>query len=404
MVKWKIIKGGITAPEGFEANGISCGIKKGGKLDLALIYSQIPALTAGLFTASRFPANHIILDRKRINKYKEAQAIIINSGNANCAVGKKGLEDAQRITAKLAEELNIKSQFVLIASTGIIGKRLPRKKIERAIPLLVANRGKDKAELASQAIMTTDKKPKEIAVELNISKKKIKIGAMAKGSGMIAPHLATMLCFITTDLNIKLSLLKRALREAVGVSFNRISVDGEMSTNDTLIIMANGLAGNKRIENQRSKEFFIFQEALKFVCQHLSREIVYDGEGATKFITLRIKGAENKYGAERIARRIASSPLFKSAIYGENPNWGRVIASCGASGVNFNPEKLAIRFAEKFVFKNGKPMENASRQLKKILENRDVEIEIDLNLGKEEYFLWTTDLSEEYIRINAGYE
>ncbi|MCM8798027.1 MAG: bifunctional glutamate N-acetyltransferase/amino-acid acetyltransferase ArgJ, partial [Candidatus Omnitrophica bacterium] len=386
----KILEEGITVPRGFEANGISCGIKEDKELDLALIYSEVPAVTAGLFTSSNFPAHHIILDRKRLKK-GYSQAVIINSGNANCAIGRKGLEDAERITQSLAKELGIDSNLVLMASTGIIGKRLPLKRIERAISSLVREKGRNKFILAAKAIMTTDKHPKYIAVEFKISGTKIRMGAMAKGAGMISPHLATMLCFITTDLDIRLGLLRKALKEAVEVSFNRISVDGEMSTNDTILIMANGLAGNKKIESPRSKEFFVFREGLEFVCQYLAREIVYDGEGATKFITVRVKGAKDKFSAEKIARTIGRSPLFKTAMYGGNPNWGRIVACCGASGVNFKPEKLEIRFGEMLVFKNGNSQNNFSKRLKDYLKRREIEVEIDLNLGREEYLVWTTD-------------
>lgn len=400
----KIIKGGICAPKGFEANGISCGIKKENRLDLALIYSQQPALAVGLFTSSRFPANHIILDRRRLDKTGKAQAIIINSGNANCATGPEGFSDAERITHKLAEALGVKSDLVLMASTGIIGKRLPVEKIEKAIPSLVGSKGKDRYKLASQAIMTTDKKNKEIAVELKIGSKRIRIGGMAKGAGMINPHLATMLCFITTDLCISPGLLKSALKQAVNNSFNRIVIDGDMSTNDSVFIMANGLAENKKVESSRGKDFFIFLEGLNFVCRYLARQIVLDGEGATKFISLKVKGARNILEAEKIARTIAVSSLFKTAMYGENPNWGRVVSACGASGVDFKAEKLDISFGKKFVFKKGKPAEVDREELRKILRKKEIEVEVNLNMGKEQYFIWTTDLSEEYVRINAGYE
>ena len=399
----KVVEDGITFPLGFEANGISCGIKREKKLDLALIYSQVPAVTCGLFTSSLFPASHVVLDKERLRKYGLAQAVIINSGNANCAVGEEGLEDAKRITERVAKELKINSHLVLMASTGIIGKRLPVEKIERAIPCLVRNRGRGKSSLASQAIMTTDKVPKQIAVEFSLLGKKIKMGAMAKGAGMINPCLATMLCFITTDLNIKLDLLKKALKKAVDISFNRITIDGEMSPNDTVLIMANGLSGNERI-NSEGKDFLAFQKALNFVCLYLAREIVLDGEGATKFITIKIKGAKDKVIAEKIARNIAKSPLFKTAMYGENPNWGRIIASCGASEVKFDPKKLEICLGEKVVFERGRPVENRLEDLREILKKREIEIKVNLNSGGDEYFLWTTDLSEEYVRINAGYE
>lgn len=397
----KILEEGITAPLGFETNGIYCGIKKNKELDLALIYSEIPAVTVGLFTSSHFPASHIILDKERL-KRGFSQAIIINSGNANCAVGEKGLEDAKKTTLRLAKELKINSNLVLLASTGIIGKRLPVEKIEKAIPCLVKGKEKNKFISAAKAIMTTDKHPKYIAVEFELSDKKIRIGAMAKGAGMIEPHLATMLCFITTDLNIGLNPLKKALKKAVDISFNRITIDGNMSTNDTILIMANGLAKNRKLTDLNSKDFLAFQKALDFICFYLAREIVFDGEGATKFISIRVKGAKDKVSAEKIARTIAKSPLFKTAMYGENPNWGRIVACCGASGVTLEPEKLEIRFGETLVFTHGNPQNNV-KVLKDYLKRKEIEIEVDLNLGAKEYLLWTTDLSEAYIKINARY-
>lgn len=399
----KIIKGGITAPQGFEANGLASGIKNSGKLDLALVWSQVPATAAAVFTTNRFAAHHIALDKANL-KGNQAQAILINSGNANCAVGKAGLDDAKNSTYAVGRGLKIAPRLVLMASTGIIGKRLPVEKIKRAVGILVKTKHKNKAGLAARAIMTTDKKPKEIAVELEISGKKIKIGAMAKGAGMIAPNMATMLCFITTDANIEARALKKSLGLAVENSFNQISVDGDMSTNDSVIIMANGLAKNKKIQNLDSRNFFIFTEALEYICQYLAKQIVLDGEGATKFISINVKGAKTKDQAQKIARRIANSPLFKTAMFGEDPNWGRIIAAAGSSGVNINPQRVEFGFGGSVVFKNGCPVKADYNRLKNILAEREIEVNLDLNQGRAEGFVWTTDLTEEYVKINAHYE
>jgi glutamate N-acetyltransferase/amino-acid N-acetyltransferase len=399
----KVIKGGITAARGFEANGIACGLKSGERLDLAFIYSKVPAKAVALFTKNKFFSSSIALSKENLKK-NLARAIIINSGNANCAVGKAGLSDARKLTHALAGKLGIPPGLVLMASTGIIGKRLPVEKIKQAIPGLVRGKTKARAHLAARAIMTTDTKPKEIAVEIEIAGRKVKIGAMAKGAGMISPDMATMLCFVATDADIEAKALKQALSAAVKISFNRISVDGDMSTNDSVIVLANGLAKNKKIILEKKKDFFIFTEALGCVCRYLAKQIILDGEGATKFIQIKVRGAKNDTGADKIAREVANSPLFKCAMYGEDPNWGRVVAACGRSGVRINPEKLEIRFDNTAVFKNGLPIETKRNRLKNLLKQREVELDINLHQGKAEGFIWTTDLTEEYVRINTRYE
>ncbi len=399
----KVIKRGITAPQGFAANGVSCGIKKAGKLDLALIYSRVSAAAAGVFTTTRFPANHILLDKERLRR-GQAQAVLVNSGNANCAVGRAGLTDARNSTYAVARVLGIEPRLVLMASTGIIGKRLPVEKIAKAASSLVKGKARLRGNLAARAIMTTDKKPKEIALELVISGRKVKIGAMAKGAGMISPNMATMLCFITTDADIAITALRKALSLAVGSSFNRISIDGDMSTNDSVLIMANGLANNKKINPANKRDFFIFSEALEYICQYLARQIVLDGEGATKFIQIKVQGAKKETDADKIARRIANSPLFKCAMYGEDPNWGRIAAACGAAGVEIDAQKIEIAFGKTAVFKDGRPLKADGELLKSIFAKRDIEVNVDLHQGKAGGFIWTCDLSEEYVRINARYE
>lgn len=399
----KIIEGGITAPKGYQANGLHCGIKKSGKSDLALIYSKVPATAVAVFTTNHFAAHHIALDKAKL-KNNLARAIIINSGNANSAVGNKGLHDAERITGMLGSRLGISGGLILMASTGIIGKRLPVENIENALPVLTDRMSKKKYAAASRAIMTTDKKPKQIAVKFDIAGKNIYIGAMAKGAGMIEPNMATMLCFITSDISIEAAALKKALKMAVSDSFNRITIDGDTSTNDTVIAMANGLAGNKKLTLADRSDFLSFLQVLKFVCRYLAGQIVFDGEGATKFIEIKVRGARNEVEADKVARRIAKSPLFKAAMFGGDPNWGRIVAACGSSGVNIIPRKVEIYFGQTAVFKNGVPLIADRNKLKRFLRRREIELNLNLNQGDAEAFIWTCDLSEEYVRLNARYD
>lgn len=399
----EVIKGGITAPLGFKASGLHCGLKKHKRLDLAIVYSEVPAKAVGLFTTNNFFSSSIELTRERLRK-KFIQAIIINSGCANCGLGEKGYSDAKEITKDLAEYLGLQPEGVLIASTGIIGRPLAVGRIKRAIPELVKSLSKKNAGLASRAIMTTDTRPKQVALKINLWGREVKIGGMAKGAGMIHPNLATMLCFITTDVDIEYPLLKKAVYEAGFNSFNCISVDGDTSTNDTLLVLANGLAKNKKITTTKSKDFSIFSTALKYLCQNLARQIVLDGEGATKFIEINVKGANTKLAAQRLARRIATSSLVKTAIYGENPNWGRILACCGSAELRFNPKKLEISFGNIVVFRNGKTTLSNRNRLKKILAKKEIQINVNLHQGKAYAFVWSCDLTEEYVRINAGYE
>ena len=384
----KIINGGVTAPLGFKVNGLSCGIKKSGKKDLALVYSKVPAKAAAMFTSNRFKSAAVVLSRENL-KNKTARAIIINSGNANCANGKIDLINAKKICSFISNNLHIKKDEVLIASTGIIGVSLQISKIKKAVPELVKGLGRKSSMKAALAIMTTDTKPKQIAVKIEIGGKIISIGAMAKGAGMIYPNLvsssekhATMLSFITTDANIASEVLNSALRIAVKDSFNCISVDGCMSTSDSVFILANGLAGNKTIK-KGDNNFSLFSKALNFVCLELAKKIIMDAEGATKFVKVKVKGARVYSDAKRIAQSVANSNLVKTAIFGENENWGRIISAVGASGVNFKADKVKINFSS--------------------FRRKEVDININLNTGKALAVVYTSDLSLDYVRINARY-
>ena len=376
----------ITAPKGFKAAGVSCGIKKSGKKDLALIFSQVPALACGLFTKNKVKAAPLIITARHLSNNK-AQAIIANSGNANCYTGNIGINDAKKMAYLTAKAMDISSSDVLVASTGIIAKPMPMDKIIPGIKHLCLKVTKKGGIDAARAIMTTDKIIKQEAVSLKVGKAKISIGAIAKGAGMIFPQLealkhSTMLCFITTDADIELAALKKSLECAVDESFNTISVDACMSTNDMVVILANGEAKNKIIKAS-SKEFNLFKNALTSICKALAKEIVLDAEGATKFIEIKIKGAKSVQLSKEAGFSIANSALFKTAIFGENRNVGRVISALGAIGISLDEHKTKIKLSS--------------------LKKKNIFLEVDLGQGKYSSVVYTCDLSPEYVKINAGY-
>ncbi|MBF0384775.1 MAG: bifunctional glutamate N-acetyltransferase/amino-acid acetyltransferase ArgJ [Candidatus Omnitrophica bacterium] len=380
----KIIKGGVTKPKGFKANGLYCGIKRSGKFDLSLIVSDVTASAAGIFTSNSVKAAPVLVSQKHINKGK-ARAIFVNSGNANCFTKKEGIKNAYSMAEIASVLLKSKKEEIIVSSTGIIGRQLPIEKIALGARELFKGLGKtpSHANKAALGIMTTDLKPKESAVEFSLNGKIVSIGGCAKGCGMIDPNMATMLAFITTDANISPKLLKKALIEAADMSFNCITIDGCMSTNDMAIVLANGLAGNKKI-TAAGKDYGIFLNALKAVCFDLAKKLVIDGEGATKFIEVKVKGARTKEQAKKAAKAVANSVLVKTAIFGENPNWGRVAQAIGALGMkNVNDGTLKINFSP--------------------FDKKEILIDVDLNNGKESSSAYTCDLSYEYVRINAEY-
>jgi len=408
----KEIEGGITAPCGFKASGVHCGIKRNSP-DLALIFSKFEAIAAGMFTINKVKAAPVVISQKKLRRGK-ARAIVANSGNANACTGKKGFENANRMCEVAARELGIDPQEVLVASTGVIGEQLPIEKIEEGIKAAAKNLSSQGSLNAAQAIITTDKKIKQIAVETEIpgqGKKKVKIGAIAKGSGMIAPNLATMLCFITTDACITLDALKEALRIAVDKSFNQISVDGDMSTNDTVIALANGKAGNKTIKTWKRKptlriedeNFEIFCKNLEYVCTYLAKEIVRDGEGATKIFEVKVEGAPFPKDARRIARKIATSNLVKTALAGASPNWGRIMAALGSAHTKVKPEKVDIIIEDIQVVKNGEAAGAPLSELRKRLLKNEISIVVKLNQGNCNSTFWGCDLTEKYVKINKRY-
>lgn len=417
----KEIQGGITAPQGFKAAGVHCGIKKN-EPDLALIYSEIPAIAWGMFTTNKVKAAPVQVSIGKIRS-RRAQAILANSGNANTCTGEKGIQDAQKMARLAAQELEIKEEMVLVASTGHIGKPLPMFQIETGIKQAKSLLSSEKGNEAAKAILTTDRSIKEIAVETDIPRRgkgKVKIGGIAKGAGMISPNLATMLCFITTDACITEDALEEAVRLAVNKSFNQISIDGDMSTNDTLYIMANGLARNKRIKTWRKKKklrikdenFDYFCQALDFVCISLAKLIVRDGEGATKFIEVKVEGASFSKDARRIARAVANSTLLKTAMAATHSDWGRVMAglgvgrvmaALGAAHTKIDPNKVDVYFDEILTVKGGVRVDSVEKKLRKILKQDEVKITIQLNQGDCQTTFWGCDLTEEYVKINKRY-
>lgn len=364
------------------ASGLAAGIKKSGKLDLALFYSQVPARAANLFTANKIQAASIKLSKFHLAGNKEFRAIIVNSGNANCFTGANGFSDARETAAAVAACLGVKREAVLVSSTGIIGKRLPLAKIKQATPALIGKLSRNGIDQAKAAIMTTDTFAKEVTVKFNLGGKAVTVCGVAKGAGMIAPRMATMLCFLLTDAAVTQRALDAALRAAVDNSFNCITVDGCMSTNDTVSILANAAAGNVLIDLNRG--FSLFLRALNAVCLELAKMTVRDAEGATKFIQITVKHAASAAEAKNASLAIADSNLFKTAMYGSSANIvGRIVAAVGASGISVREEGLKIKFSP--------------------LKKRDVRIEVDLNRGKGLAVTYTSDLSPEYIRINAEY-
>ncbi|MBF0521873.1 MAG: bifunctional glutamate N-acetyltransferase/amino-acid acetyltransferase ArgJ [Candidatus Omnitrophica bacterium] len=372
----------VTQPLGFKANGLCSGIKRSGKPDLALIFSETPAVSAGVFTKNSVKAAPLLVSIKNLQNNK-AQAIVVNSGNANCFTGTPGLRHAQETTEVFAKLLNISKSDVIVTSTGIIGKPLPFDKIKKAAPELVKSLSKNGFDMAAKAILTTDLSKKQISVETTLGGKKITVTGCAKGSGMIAPNMATMLGFVTTDAAINAKMLKQALKESCDHSFNSITVDGCMSTNDMVVVMANGQAKNKTITSA-GKDYKTFLDALKHVCLDLAKKIVLDGEGATKFITIEVTGAPSQAQARTMALAIANSMLVKTAAFGSNPNWGRVAQAIGALGIKQITEKnLKIKFSP--------------------FDKKEISISVDVGLGKQKAQVFTCDLSYDYVKINAEY-
>ena len=402
----KQTRGGVTAPKGFLASGVHVGIRKNReKKDLALIWSEVPCAAAAVYTTNRVKGQPLIVTQEHLADGR-AQAIIANSGNANTCTGEEGIKAARRMTELVAQHLPVKAEDVVVASTGVIGQQLDVSAIEVGMGELVAGLSKGGSIDAREAIMTTDTMKKEIAVVEEIGGVPVTIGAIAKGSGMIHPNMATMLGFITTDCAITPEMLGRALKFAVRKSFNRVSVDGDTSTNDMVAILANGMAGNPLID-QEGNNFDEFRDALEFVCVELAKMIARDGEGATRLIECTVSGAVSEEQAEALAKGIITSSLVKAAMFGADANWGRILCAMGYTRNDFDPENVDVSFESPRgyieVCKAGAPLPFNEEKAKKILNNQEVEIIVDLHAGDAEATAWGCDLSYEYVRINGDY-
>lgn len=395
------INGGVTAPNGFKAAGVHGGLKMN-KKDVSLIFSEVPAVAAGVFTTNKVAAAPVIIDKEQLAKGNKISAIVCNSGIANACTGEQGLKDGWDTIRFTAEQLNISEDSVLISSTGVIGKNLFMDRLMKGISIAVKNLSKDNHTAAAEAIMTTDTFSKEYAVKFSINDSEIIIGGMAKGSGMIKPNMATMLAFITTDALISKDLLQESLKIVVNKTFNRISVDNDTSTNDMVIVLANGLSRVPEIKKD-TEEYGLFLNALEKVCKTLAKMIVKDGEGATKLIEVNIKGAATPEYALKAARAVADSYLVKTAIHGADANWGRIIAAVGYSGIEFNPEKVTLKISGLNILDAGYKVVFSEKEAKEVLMKNEVKIEVDLHDGVYEETIWTSDLSKEYITINASY-
>jgi len=387
---------------GFKAAGIAAGIKKTQAKDLALLYSETPAAAAGVFTVNRVKAAPVLISMERMKSGK-AQAVLINSGSANACTGKRGLEDARRLSKRLAAELKISPESILLGSTGVIGKPLPMARIESNLPVLVSSLSSKSLADAAQAIMTTDTFPKAVIARGRINGKEISIAGIAKGAGMIAPHMATLLSFVLTDASISPPALRRALKEGAEESFNRITVDGDMSTNDTLFVLANGKAGNPAIR-EKTPGYNKFSALLQEVLCPLARMIVSDGEGATKLVEVIVENARTQEEAWKAARAIAQSPLVKTAFFGTDANWGRILCAAGYSGAIFDPTRVDVFFNDVDIVRNGQET-GASKEKRAtaVMKKREYKVRVNLRQGKAQASLFTTDFSFDYVKINASY-
>jgi len=400
----KTIKGGVCAAKGFRAAGVAAEIKYKGRNDVALIVADEPCAAAAVFTTNKVAAAPVLYDRE-IVKGGRIQAILANSGCANACTGETGLRDAKTSALVTAAELGVDPKHVLVASTGVIGRPLPMDRLLTGLKAAKQALGRTAAHglAAEKAVMTTDTRPKEAAVVCMVGGKKVTVGGMSKGSGMIEPNMATMLGFITTDAAVSPAMLRRALGLAIAKSFNRLVVDGDESTNDSVFLLASGKAGNAEIV-RGGADFEAFREALTAVCVSLARQMATDGEGATKFVTVTVKGAKSEKDAERAARAVAKSPLAKTSWFGRDPNWGRVLAAVGYSGAEVVDMKAEVFYDGEWAFRRGEVADAAQLdRLAKVLKKDAFEVTVDLHLGKGESSIYTCDLSLDYVHINADY-
>lgn len=404
----KKTEGGVTAAKGFLAASCAAGIKYQGRQDMAMIYSELPCKSAGTFTTNVVKAAPVKWDRKQMESGEAAQAVVVNAGIANACTGEEGMEYCRRTAAAAGAALGIAPGAVLVASTGVIGKQLPMDRIEAGVKMLAKDLGSglDKGEAASRAIMTTDTKNKQVAVQVELGGALVTVGGMCKGSGMIHPNMCTMLSFVTTDAAISKELLVEALREDIKDTYNMISVDGDTSTNDTVLLLANGMAGNKEIAD-KDEDYQRFCQALHVVNETLAKKMAGDGEGCTALFEVTVKGAESKAQAVTLAKSVITSNLTKAAIFGHDANWGRILCAMGYSGAEFDPEKVDLFFesaAGKLqIIENGVALDYSEEEATKILSESEVTAVADIKMGDFTATAWGCDLTFDYVKINADY-
>jgi len=402
MAELEWLDGGVSAVPGIQAGGVAAGIKPSGKKDLALIYSPTPARVAAVFTSNQVKGAPVLVSMEHARN-GIAQAIVASSGCANVCTGDQGVRDAREMTKIVGELLHIPAKNVLIAATGVIGVPLPMDKVRAGLPKLVKALSPQGGRAAAEAIMTTDTRPKEAALRVDVGGRPVTIGGIAKGVGMIEPHLATMFCFVATDVVIAPDALRSVVRRAVDVTFNRITVDGDQSTSDTVAVLANGVAENPPLA-PGARGLRAFARALEALMQRLARMLVADGEGATRLVTVAVRGAASRRDAQLAARSVANSPLVKTAIAGQDPNWGRIMMALGKSPARVEQQRVAIAFDDEPLVEQGMLREGARiGRIREIMGRPEYAITVDLGLGRGEDRVWTCDLSEEYVRINAKY-
>ena len=391
----------VTTPQGFVAGTTRAGLKKAGE-DFAVIVSERPAVAAAVFTTNLVQAAPVLVSQEHL-RYRTHRAIVVNSGGANACTGTGGLQDARHTAALVAAQIGCQPKEVLVCSTGVIGQRLDMKKVEAGVQAATSQLSRSAGSKVADAIMTTDTRPKRASKKFKLDGRTVTIAGVAKGAGMIHPNMATMLSFVTSDIAISKAALKAALKQAVRKTFNRLSVDGDTSTNDTLAILANGAAGNELIRQANGADFEAFTAALTAVCRDLTIQIARDGEGARKLITIQIKHAPSENAGEKIAATIATSPLVKTAMAGADANWGRILAAAGRSGVRFDVSKVEIKLGALVVARHGGGLKFDEEKALEILKRDEVTLTVDMHQGEAEVTAWTCDMTEDYIRINADY-
>ena len=402
------ITGGVTAAKGFQAAATAAGIKYQDRMDMAMIVSEAPAAAAGTFTTNVVQAAPVKWDKKIVAEETTARAVVINAGIANACTGAEGLEYCKRTAEAVETCLQIPANQVLVASTGVIGMQLPMEKLARGVETMAQGleQSKDKGHQAACAIMTTDTKPKEAAVAFEVEGKTVTVGGMCKGSGMIHPNMCTMLSFVTTDLNISKELLQEALKSDIQDTYNMISVDGDTSTNDTVLLLANGMAGNQKI-TKKDENYQKFLQALHDVNETLAKKMAGDGEGATALFETKVIHADTKEHAKILAKSVICSSLTKAAIFGHDANWGRILCALGYSGVDFDPEAIELFFQSKSgkiqIYHNGTAADYSEEEATKILSDQEVTVLVDMKMGEEEAAAWGCDLTYDYVKINADY-